>query len=105
MAHPRPPGTRRSSNQRSTLKRRSRPGDPMAAYDRLPPELRLWLAGAVLPWSARSVLRLWHRALSDCGEDRERALGHLSRIEAARLRRDTVALWGAAHPGAASPAR
>jgi hypothetical protein len=39
----------------------------MASYDRLPRDLRLWLAEAALPWSARSVLRLWQRALKETG--------------------------------------
>ena len=41
--------------------------NPMSAYDRLPPDLRTWLAGAALPWSAASVLRIWQRALKETG--------------------------------------
>ena len=40
---------------------------PMRAYDRLPQDLRLWVSQAALPWSARSVLRIWQRALRETG--------------------------------------
>lgn len=43
----------RITNLRSSLKRRSRQGDAMARFDRLPPDLRRWLAQAALPWSPR----------------------------------------------------
>lgn len=69
-------------------RRRARPArDPMAEYDRLPPELRRWLAGAALPWSPRSALRAYRRALSDlrCAHA---ALAHLDALQAARLARD-----------------
>ncbi len=46
---------------------RYRKGCAMAAYDRLPPELRRWLIHATLPWSAKSALRLWSRALRATG--------------------------------------
>jgi Family of unknown function (DUF6525) len=52
----------RMSNLRSA-RAQWRRGNPMAAHDRLPAELRLWLIHAALPWSAESALRLWHRAL------------------------------------------
>jgi hypothetical protein len=40
-------------------------GNPMAAHDRLPPDLRRWLIHAALPWSAESALRLWTRAMRE----------------------------------------
>ncbi|WP_260349929.1 DUF6525 family protein, partial [Alloyangia mangrovi] len=46
---------------------RRREGDVMSAYDRLPPELRAWLAQAALPWSPRSALRAWRGALVRTG--------------------------------------
>ncbi len=46
----------------TTLPRRRGAGDPMQAYDALPPELRHWPADAVLPWSPRSCRRIWARA-------------------------------------------
>ncbi|MBY6006422.1 hypothetical protein KUV62_21035 [Salipiger bermudensis] len=80
----------RISNLRSSLKRRSRQGDAMARFDRLPPDLRRWLAQAALPWSPRSALRLWQRALARHGGDTDAALAHLGEVERATLRRDTA---------------
>jgi len=94
---PRPPS---DTNTRSILKRRTRPGDAMAAYDRLPPDLRQWLSQAVLPWSARSALRVWHKALSRHGGDIAAAHAHLSEVERSRLQRDARAVWGETHPAA-----
>ncbi len=75
-------------NCRTALPRRRRRGDPMAEFDRLPPAVRRWLTQAVLPWSARSVRRLWGRALRDERGDEAAALACLDRAEAARLARD-----------------
>jgi hypothetical protein len=58
----------------------------MAAFDRLPPPLRQWLAQAVLPWSPDSALRVWDRA-----GDVQTALARLERAQAATLRRDRMA--------------
>ena len=77
---------------------RWRKTDPMAAYDRLPRDLRLWLAGAALPWSAVSVLRLWQRALRETGCP-EAARARLTRAEAQTLAREAANVWGAAYPG------
>lgn len=63
----------------------------MAEFDRLPPTARRWLAQAALPWSARSVRRLWGRALRDADGDEAAALARLDRAEAARLTRDDSA--------------
>jgi Family of unknown function (DUF6525) len=76
---------------------RWRRADPMAAYDRLPPDLRLWLAGAALPWSAASVLRLWQRALRDTGCPRA-ARDRLAHAEAKTLARDAARVWGKSYP-------
>jgi len=75
-------------NCRTALPRRRRRGDPMVEFDRLPPAARRWLAQAVLPWSARSVRRLWGRALRDAGGDEGAAIARLDRVEEARLARD-----------------
>lgn len=69
----------------------------MAAYDRLPAELRRWLAQAALPWSAASALRLWQRALRETGCPRQ-ALVRLTRAEARSLARERVAVRGPANP-------
>ena len=71
--------------------------NPMAAYDRLPPDLRSWLAGAALPWSAASVLRVWRRALDETGCPKA-ALNRLQRAEAKTLAREAVAIWGPTYP-------
>ncbi|WFE73512.1 DUF6525 family protein [Roseinatronobacter sp. S2] len=83
------------ANLKSSLRRRS---SPMAEFDRLPPELRHWLAHAALPWSARSALRLWHRAARQYGPDRQAILAHLARAEARSLARDIPAIWGNGYP-------
>jgi hypothetical protein len=54
----------RMSNLRSA-RAQWRRGNPMAAHDRLPTELRQWLIHAALPWSAESALRLWNRAMRE----------------------------------------
>lgn len=76
---------------------RWRNADPMAAYDRLPPDLRLWLAGAALPWSAASVLRLWQRALQETGCAKA-AKERLARAEAKTLAQEAARVWGPAYP-------
>ena len=53
------------TNGRTTLRARRRPAAPLSEFDCLPPELRRWLAGAVLPWSARSARRAWRQALDE----------------------------------------
>jgi hypothetical protein len=74
--------------------------DPMAAYDRLPRDLRLWLAEAALPWSAASVLRLWQRAIRETGCTKV-ARERLSRAEAKTLAREAARVWGKAYPAQA----
>lgn len=89
-------------NLATTLKRRLR-GDPMRAYDALPADLRHWLAGAVLPWSAASVRKVWLKALKSNGGDRQAAQAALSGLEQRRLERDIARIWGKAHPFLAVP--
>ena len=89
----------RRGNLASTLPRAGR-ARPMARFDGLPPELRRWLAGAALPWSADSALRLWRRALRETGCPRA-ALARLAAAEARMLAREARAVWGAGHPLAA----
>jgi hypothetical protein len=71
----------------------------MAAYDRLPRDLRLWLAEAALPWSAASVQRLWQRALRDTGCARA-ARARLAAAEQKTLAREAAKVWGDGHPQA-----
>lgn len=76
---------------------RWRRGDPMAAHDRLPPPLRVWAAGAALPWSAPSLRRLWDRALAETGCP-QAALARLAAAERARLAAEARLVWGGAYP-------
>ncbi len=69
----------------------------MAAYDRLPRDLRVWLAEAALPWSAASVLRLWERALRETG-CAQAARARLARAEAKALAREAARVWGQSYP-------
>jgi hypothetical protein len=61
----------------------------MAAFDRLPPELRRWLHEAALPWSPQSVARLYARARAE-EADTDAALARLTAAERAMLARDGV---------------
>ncbi|ESW60727.1 MAG: hypothetical protein Q27BPR15_10385 [Rhodobacter sp. CACIA14H1] len=72
-------------NLRSPMAR-WRAGCPMAAHDALPAPLRLWLKGAVLPWSAQSARRVWEREVRRSGV--EGALRRLAEVEAATLARE-----------------
>jgi hypothetical protein len=56
----------------------------MLAYDQLPPELRGWMRDAVLPWSARSCLKVWNKARHE-GLTATAALERLNAIEHAML--------------------
>lgn len=87
----------------SSLKRRRRSGSTMTEYDQLPTDLRIWLAGAVLPWSPRSLKRLWPEVLKQVGDDPEAAQQRLSEIEAGQIARDARMVWGRAHPAAEAP--
>ncbi|MCT4558036.1 MAG: DUF6525 family protein [Pelagimonas sp.] len=66
------------------IPRRKRAGDPMRDFDRLPPELRAWMAQAVLPWSVTSCLKIWRNARAS-GEGVEVALQRLTQAEAGCL--------------------
>ncbi len=83
-------------NLRSTLKLRQRSGRAMEDYDRLPGPLRDWLARALLPWSARSVQRVWRKAQGDPAT----ALHLLNHLERQRIGRDAARIWGPTHPAA-----
>lgn len=91
-----------SGNLASSLARRGR-GRPMDRYDRLPAELRRWLAGAALPWSAASALRLWRRLHRETGGDTVRMLHRLELAERRMLARDGPRIWGAAYPLQGAP--
>lgn len=88
-----------SRNLATSLRCRKRP-HPMAHYDRLPAELRLWLAGAALPWSPHSALRLWKRLDRECRGDPAAMRQRLDQAEARMLARDTPRIWGMGYPRA-----
>ena len=69
----------------------------MAGHDRPPPELRLWLASAALPWSPKSALRLRTRALRET-PCRLQALARLQAAETRMLARDAGTIRGADYP-------
>lgn len=71
--------------------------NPMAAHDRLPPDLRAWAAHAALPWSATSLLCIWQRALRETGCPKA-ALTRLAQAEAKTLAKDAVLVWGPTYP-------
>ncbi len=78
-------------NIRTGLKARRQIGDSMAEFDRLPPGARIWVRGAVLPWSARSVRRRWCEAMARCGGDEAAARAALDALERRVLARDRIA--------------
>lgn len=58
----------------------------MQQYDSLPPELRAWIAGASLPWSPCSCLRIWRKARRE-GLTPAQTLARLARSEQRALLR------------------
>lgn len=83
----------------TTLKTRRHSRNPMGEYDRLSPQLRAWVASAMLPWRAATVQRAYDKALARNG-DPERALGELDRIQRQLVAKDALRIWGADHPDA-----
>lgn len=79
------PGMKRNL---SSVRVRRRAVDPMREHDRLPPALRQWATQAALPWSAKSIRRVWSRAMAETGGDEVQALACLDRVEAQRLARE-----------------
>ena len=71
----------------SSLRRKRRSGDPMDAFDGLPPPVRQWVAQAALPWSPASVRRIWSKSRAR-GLSAEEALLSLNDAEAKTLARD-----------------
>lgn len=82
MSNPARPNNRGSTG----LRTRARRGNPMEIYDRLPGDLRQWMAGACLPWSPHSCLKIWRNARARGLPVQER-LELLDRIEQATLKK------------------
>ncbi|WP_208350654.1 DUF6525 family protein [Pseudaestuariivita rosea] len=84
-------------NLATGLKMKRRDKDPMREFDRLPEELRLWLATAILPWRPGSVQRTFDKALART-RDKTSALRELDRIETRLVAKDALKIWGNSHP-------
>ncbi len=83
------------------LGRRRRDGCAMADYDRLPADVRAWLAGAALPWSPRSAAHAFARALALHRGDRPAALAELDGLQERRLARTAAMRPGGPAQGSA----
>jgi len=85
-----------SGNLGSTsLKSKRRSTNPMQDYDRLPAELRAWVATAALPWRAGSVRKSFEKALARTGSAQD-ALAELDALQDRLIAKDAKAVWGAA---------
>ncbi|MEM9012425.1 MAG: DUF6525 family protein [Pseudomonadota bacterium] len=84
----------------TSLKRKRRSEDPMQEFDRLPPELRAWLAEAVLPWRPRSVQRAFDTAFART-RDKADAFQQLDRLQERLVAKDARKVWGQDYPCAA----
>ncbi|SNS91219.1 hypothetical protein SAMN05421757_104326 [Tropicimonas sediminicola] len=71
----------------------------MRDYDRLSPEVRAWLASALLPWRPKSAQRAFERALSRT-KDKAQAIDELDRMQETLIARDARKVWGENHPSA-----
>lgn len=81
----------------TTLKRKRRDENSLLDYDRLPKNLRTWIANAELPWRPKSVLRAYERAYTKTGSIEE-ALFELSRLQHKLISRDACIIWGKNYP-------
>ena len=63
----------------------------MQDYDRLPSNLRMWVANAAMPWGPASVRKAYMRALARVG-DPDIALQELDRYQAKQLAHDRMRL-------------
>ena len=84
---------------KTSLKRKRRSENSLLDYDRLPRDLRAWIANAELPWRPRSVLKAYERAFLKTG-DRNKALKELNYIQYRLVAKDTVVIWGKNYPKA-----
>lgn len=83
----------------TSLKYKQRNEDSMLEFDRLPQELRIWIATAELPWRPKSVRKTFDRALSQTGSS-EKALQELNRVQHRLVSKDSKKVWGKEHPNA-----
>ena len=85
------------NNLNSSLRLKKKHVDPMKCYDELPFELRQWLASALLPWSPRSALKAYQKALRTTGSS-EGALDELDKKQTRLLEKDCAMIWGKQYP-------
>ncbi|UZD90585.1 DUF6525 family protein [Cognatishimia activa] len=85
-------------NLNTHLRRRRRKANPMAEFDALPSELRMWLADAALPWSPHSVRKLWQKALRQSGGQSDQALAFMTSCEDRAIKKDAPKVWSASYP-------
>ncbi|MCH2078517.1 MAG: DUF6525 family protein [Rhodobacteraceae bacterium] len=71
----------------------------MRDFDRLPADLRHWVAGAMLPWRAATVQTAYEKAMARTG-DSKRALEELDALQARLVAKDAGRIWGEAYPAA-----
>jgi len=81
---------------RTSLKRKRRNENPLVDYDRLPRELRAWVANAELPWRPRSVLKAYEHAFIKTG-DHDKAMDELSRIQHHLVSKDAKIIFAKNH--------
>ncbi|MEM1233798.1 MAG: DUF6525 family protein [Pseudomonadota bacterium] len=87
-----------ASNRGTTsLKCRRTARNPMREFDRLPPELRRWVAGAMLPWRAATVRAAYEDALAKTGNPIQ-AIEALDALQQRLVAKDAASVWGGAHP-------
>jgi hypothetical protein len=86
-------------NRTTSLRLKRRTEDPMREFDRLPAELRAWLADAVLPWRPRSVRSAFDKAVART-QNTTRALEELDRLQKRLVAKDAQTVWGPDHPHA-----
>ena len=63
----------------------------MQDFDRLPVDLRRWVAQADLPWSPHSVQKAYRKAMARNG-DHQLALNELDRIQSVLVEKDALRL-------------
>ena len=72
---------------KTKLTNRQRRKDSLREFESLQRKLREWLRNAILPWSPKSVRRVYHRAFSNTGNI-DTALAELERIQERQLAKD-----------------
>ena len=77
----------RSNRGNTNLRVRRRKSNSFQEFDRLPEQLREWLRNAVLPWSSRSVQRIYQRVIATTG-DVSFAIAELERLQELQLAKD-----------------